>query len=207
LLVTRRLSFVKTFFYFGSLGLMIFIGVGVLLNKGASISDDPLDIFIKMYDTFKIYLLGALPAFDNLLQQNLNAEFGLNTFKTFFTFIRKFDKNISVLPLTQNIVFVPMPTNVYTVYQPYYRDFLLFGVIGIQFFLGIWHGFLYKKATMGKAYYVFLYALFLYPLFMQFFEDQYMSLLSMWVQYLSIIFIIFHSFNLSYAAVKSHALS
>jgi oligosaccharide repeat unit polymerase len=196
LLITRKVSFIKSFFYFVLIGLIIFIGIGILLGKGVNLQDNPLDITMKMYDIFKVYFLGSLPAFDSLIRQDFSPELGLNTFRTLFAILSKFIDDVTVLPSIQEFVLVPMPTNVYTIYQPYYRDFGLFGVLGIQFIFGIWHGFLYKKATIGKPYYIFLYALFLYPLSMQFFADQYLSLLSMWIQYMLLSFIIFHSIKL-----------
>jgi oligosaccharide repeat unit polymerase len=83
----------------------------------------------------------------------------------------------------QPYIKTPVLTNVYTVYQPYFLDFSYVGVVLIQFFLGLLHGHIYKRAVSGSAFFVTLYGLSLYPLVMQFFQDQYLNLLSTWVQF------------------------
>jgi len=92
---------------------------------------------------------------------------------------------------------VPMPTNVYTVYQPYIKDFGLVGGSLVLFVLGFLHALLYRRATVRNPHttYVFLFALSLFPLVMQAFQDMYFSLLSLWIQYGTwavVLFIVLH---------------
>jgi len=76
---------------------------------------------------------------------------------------------------------VPDLTNVYTVYDPYYRDFGNLGFLFVFIFI-ILHVAFYQRSYSKGGIYVFLYSATLYPLIMQFFQDQYFSLISMWAQ-------------------------
>jgi len=86
-----------------------------------------------------------------------------------------------------------MPTNVYTVYQPYIRDFGALGGVSVLFILGFLHAELYRRATVRSphAIYVLLFALSLFPLAMQVFQDMYFSVLSLWVQYVTYAVVLF----------------
>src|SRR5438128_12375967 len=105
-------------------------------------------------------------------------------FRTIFAVFNKIGFEIEVPPLIKEYQYTPFASNVYTVYQPYFDDFSVFGILLIQFFLGLFHGFLYKKIESRKPIYIILYSISLYPLFMQFFQDQYFNLLSTWIQYI-----------------------
>jgi len=182
LLITRRISPIKAATSFGLIGAFMFILIGALLAKGIDAEQNLAANAISMWESFRVYLLGALPAFDVYTRQDIHGAYGENVFRTIFVIINKFYPEVTFPRLIREFVLVPFSTNVYTIYQPYYNDFSFYGVFGIQFVVGLWHGYLYKKATSHDSYFIMLYAVFLFPLFMQFFQDQYMSLLSLWIQ-------------------------
>ncbi|UFS71305.1 oligosaccharide repeat unit polymerase [Geomonas sp. RF6] len=70
-------------------------------------------------------------------------------------------------------VYVPMPTNVFTVYKDFYA-FTLPGLVLIFLLIGLMHGVIYKAAKRGSRYGIFFYAASLYPLLMTFFANQYL---------------------------------
>jgi oligosaccharide repeat unit polymerase len=129
------------------------------------------------------------------MHSNIPLGYGENMLRFLFVILNKLGFNIRPVLLRQEFVAVPLLTNVYTIYQPYYGDFSIFGALLIQFFLGLWHGFIYLKARLNKPLYIILYALFLYPLFMQFFQDQYFNLLSTWIQCFIVLFLYFFISN------------
>lgn len=182
LLITRKTSPGKSIVYGGSIGLLFFSFISILMGKGGSFEYSFSDNFIGILNAFKLYLLGSLPAFAEYMNGITEYDFGLNMFRTFFAVLHAAGADVKVVELVQDYVYVPMSTNVYTVYQPYYKDFWVFGAVVIQFLAGIWHGYLYKRADSGSLVYVLLYSIFLYPLVMQFFQDQYFNLLSTWIQ-------------------------
>ena len=91
--------------------------------------------------------------------------------------------SFKVREIIQPYVFVPYPTNVYSYYSIYIRDF---GRFYAWILLAIF-GFLHTSIHDKSIYYanirsVFYYAFLLYPLLMTFFIDQYLSIISTWIQ-------------------------
>lgn len=128
------------------------------------------------------YTLAPILAFSNLVTSDVPIDFGKNTFRLFYAVSYAFGFTDSPpIALIKSYEFVPMPTNVFTVYEPYFRDFSYIGLfIPTLFMVGHW--FLYVKARKSGGVWVFYYAASVYPLMMQFFQDQYFSLLSSWIQ-------------------------
>ena len=193
LLITRRLNAFKGFFYVVLIATSIFVLVGLFLGKGGSLEQNFLDNSLSMKDSLRTYLLASLPAFDIYMQSDIRQKYGSNTFRTILAVLHEIGFNVDVPSLVKEYQYVPMPTNVYTVYQPYFADFSFFGPIFIQFFFGLVYGLVYKKANRGNSFYIFLYGIFLYPLLMQGFQDQYFSLLSTWIQYFIALYIYFNA--------------
>lgn len=194
LLITRRTSPVKSVLYGGVIGLLFFSLISIVMGKGGSFDASFTDNLTGILDAFKLYLVGSLPAFAEYMGSVSDFDYGLNNFRTLFAIMRALGADVTVVDLVQDYVYVPMATNVYTIYQPYYKDFWVFGPIGVQFMAGIWHGYLYRKADSGSLIHVFLYSIFLYPLVIQFFQDQYFNIISIWVQiafYLVMYFFVF----------------
>ncbi|MCD1258757.1 oligosaccharide repeat unit polymerase [Paenibacillus athensensis] len=182
LLITRKLSPLKGLLYFVIFGLISFAVMGLIFNKGVDLESSYTENVTSITDSLKIYMLGSLPAFDQYMQSDVTFGYGGYMFRFFFALLDAVGIHADVPALIQSYQQVPMLTNVYTIYQTYYADFSLVGVVLIQFLLGCWHSLLYVNAAKGKLLYMLLYAFFLYPLFMQFFQDQYFNLLSTWLQ-------------------------
>jgi oligosaccharide repeat unit polymerase len=68
---------------------------------------------------------------------------------------------------------VPLFTNVYTAFEPYYVDFGFVGMLIAMFILGAGQTWLFWRALTGAPFYIFLYAISLYPLCMVAFDDTY----------------------------------
>ncbi len=164
----------------------IFIFIGMIYGKGGDADDSFKNNLNNGSETTAIYLVSSINALDNELSRNIESNYqGDNT----LLFFVKIGKQLNLIPdkkvgsLLAGFVFVPYPTNVYTVYSPYIRDFgrlYAFFMIGL---FGALHTWVYFKALKTRnlrntLYYCFL----LYPLLMSFFQDQYMSLFSTWLQ-------------------------
>lgn len=176
-LISRRLRVAQLAPW--SLGVMLiaFISIAVVMQKGGNSRAPLRENLATLSNNFRVYLLGALPACDALMKAPPAPTWGSNTFRTVLKITNKIGYDTPPPPLIQKYVRVPMPMNVYTVYQTYLMDFSYWGVLTIQFVLGIWHGYLYRRACQAKPLFVCLYALFLYPLAMQFFQDEYTNFL------------------------------
>ena len=81
-------------------------------------------------------------------------------------------KYVAPLPL-DDFVFVPLPTNVYTVFKFYFVDFGFAGMLVAMFVIGAGQTWLFRKAFAGAHFYVFLFAISLFPLIIATFNDEY----------------------------------
>lgn len=136
-----------------------------------------------VWDSFQVYLLASLPAFDNFMHSPPELGLGSHVFRTVLAVGAKFGLCNPPPSLVQGFAALQVSTNVYTVYQPYFADFSYAGIVLAQLILGFGHGLLYRRADRGNPLYIAMFGLSLYPLSMQFFQDQYFNLLSTWIQY------------------------
>lgn len=197
LLITRRLKVSTAAFLFAGLGLPTFVLIGLVSNKGGSLSATFAQNIASMQHNLRIYLLSAVPAMDVHMQSENAAMFGVNTFRTLLAVAARLGQDVSVPRLVKEFVAIPELTNVFTIYRPYFDDFLMLGALVAQLLIGFGHGFIYQRAIRNRPFFIFLYALSLYPLFMQFFQDQYFSLLSTWIQYITLFFVYVYIFSRS----------
>lgn len=132
----------------------------------------------------KMYSIAAVGSFDYLVNSNVPQTWGSMTFRTPLAVLRALGILVEVPELIQAYPPTRISVNIYTVFSPYYRDF---GVIGVGFFmlvLGALHGWVFRQLKSGIPMIVVANALLFYALLMQFFQDQYFSLMSQWIQIL-----------------------
>lgn len=163
--------------------LIIFIANAFILGKGASVDDSASENVTSIFENFTIYFLGGAYGFDSSVKSGFVYEYGENVFRFFITVAHSFGLTDTkpkelVMPYITN----PIISNVYTLYYNYFKDF---GFLGLLFNLiwGFVHTTFYYKAKLKPTFLnVYFFALLMYPLLMSFFQDQYMSLLSTWIQ-------------------------
>jgi oligosaccharide repeat unit polymerase len=160
---------------------LLFFGLGWLFNKIGE--DSPNVNALSALDALNLYLLGSLAGFDAWMTTYTPLDWGLNVFRSLMAVGAALGLQVQVVPLVKDYVFVPEPTNVYTVFLPYVQDFGRLGALTFFAFFGWLHARLYKAARSQDPRWVILYALAMYPLLMQFFQDQYFSLLTTWIQF------------------------
>ncbi|UPW20094.1 oligosaccharide repeat unit polymerase [Agarivorans sp. TSD2052] len=160
------------------LGFVTIIGffffIGVVMGKVGENAGEAMS-------SFSLYLLGGVSAFDVVLSQPYDLQYGSNTLRTFFAILAKIGFEFEPVKLVKPYVYIPQATNVYTVFYPYYLDYGLTYVFATQFGFGVLHTVLYKRALLGQYGFVLAYSLSVYALFIQWFQDQYLSLLTTWV--------------------------
>lgn len=164
-----------------------FFGLGSLANKiGVDIANTDA---LSAIDALSLYLLGSLAAFDISLERAVALKWGLNIFRSPLAALDALGFPVEVLPLVKTYVYVPEATNVYTVFMPYFEDFGWAGTLVFFALFGWAHTWLYAgaKAFQNPRTVVFA-ALSAYPLLMQFFQDQYFSLLTTWVTFFVLIY-------------------
>lgn len=138
-------------------------------------------------DFVATYLASPAVAFSRL-SADLTPQIGTNTFEFFYAVFDKFGiGQFEVHEKLQDFVWVPMPTNVYTVMQPFYIDF---GYGGVAFFgalYGVVFGALYRMYRNGSFFARACYSYGVFILALQFYQDNFMLSLSYNIQ-LAILF-------------------
>jgi oligosaccharide repeat unit polymerase len=164
---------------FGVIGM--FTLIAAMTAKGVSAEEGLAENLISMATSLRSYTVAPLLAFYRFVESSQPLEWGINTFRFFYSILIALGMPGNPPPLIREYVTVPDLTNVYTVYEVYFRDYSQFGLFIPPLFL-VGHWWLYRASLRRGGPWVFLYSTSLYPLVMQFFQDQYMSLLSMWIQ-------------------------
>lgn len=180
--------------------IFIFLGVGILLDKGGSVNSSFSDNVDASIETFAEYLLTPMNAIDVVLHQPLlEHEEGRRTLRFFYVLGHSLglnNVNLNNFDIVDSFIFVPYPVNVYTIYNPYVRDFgPLYSLFWIFIFMLIHTNAFMKIKYSAKAFLPrIIYSFMFFPLIMIFFNDQYISLLSTWIQLLIIVGLIYSVF-------------
>ncbi|RPG34539.1 MAG: oligosaccharide repeat unit polymerase [Muricauda sp. TMED12] len=131
------------------------------------------------------YIPSPTAAFSLQVQSNESLAYGQHTFRTIYAVLHKLGFDVEVVSLVRPYVLVPISTNVYTVFSPYYADIGWFGVATASLVFGIITGVVNQLGpSQSRPLISILFAILIYALILQFFQDQYMSLLSQWIQLL-----------------------
>ncbi len=142
--------------------------------------------------SFENYLCGGIVSFCNWAASSHEFAYGAYSFRFINALLSGIGFDVKVVSMVEEYVenIHGNIGNVYTFYKWYANDFGVIYALAIQGLLGIIYGFISKKTrTKPSTFIVVLYALMFYPLFMQFFNDQYFSNLSIWIQYVFWLFI------------------
>lgn len=148
----------------------VFIFFFVFTNARGEQSD-AADNSMSILEFVGMYILSPPVAF-GYVTENTNTQFGFSTFSAFYRFLNDWGFGpYDVNPGIQSFVFVPVPTNVYTIFQPFFEDF---GYKGVAFFALIYgnvSGFLYRMSTNGNSIAKCIYTYFVANLILQFFQE------------------------------------
>src|SRR5712691_7463700 len=147
--VLRATKPIKTGATLVVLTVLLFAAVGLAVGKGGSVGSSLSENWATMRESFLTYALGGIPSLNLFLNnRGPDVELGLNSFRSIFAALHTLGFQTIAVPLVQPWVDVPMPTNVFTVYQPYIKDFGLLGGSLVLFVLGFLHALLYRRATV-----------------------------------------------------------
>lgn len=122
------------------------------------------------FDFLGMYIMSPSVAFCRA-QEELGDQFGANTFEIVYMFLHRFGANVEVHDKIQEFVFVPIETNVYTVMQPFFRDFGYAGVGIFGAIYGVLSGTLYRFMRNGNGFAICLYTYMMTTLVLQFFQE------------------------------------
>lgn len=118
-----------------------------------------------------MYILSPPVAFGEL-SQDIVHQFAARTVPTAYYLLNKYYSDVFIVyDRLQPFVFVPVATNVYTIFQPFFQDFGYTGVASAGAVYGIIGGVLYRKSCNGNVYAKCLYTYFAFILLLQFFQE------------------------------------
>ena len=157
-----------------ALFLVFFVGL-IFTNKNTGATTGGVTNIAIYY--VLTYIAGPLAAFDSVVQHP--ADFMISASHTFQFPLRLAAAlhliNYTKPPVLDRFVFVPFPTNVYTVFKFYFLEFGTIGAVVLLFLVGLLHSLLYLKARQGGRFCTFLFAYSMYPVLMVIFDEVYIS--------------------------------
>jgi oligosaccharide repeat unit polymerase len=120
------------------------------------------------------YIVGPTAAFDYFLRHpRTYADAPHHTFKFFLGIGSALHLVVYQSAPPEDFVFVPFPTNVFTVYRYYVGDFGIYGALLAIMLIGLFHTLLYRKARTGSELGIYLFSITLFAVFLSIFSDEY----------------------------------
>jgi oligosaccharide repeat unit polymerase len=167
----------------------VFGGMAFLLDKGV---DDGGEAVSQTASIFVHYLVAGVAGLNDHVQngENVALTWGTNMFRSLIALAAVLGSGVPPKPLIMEFRFVPIQTNVYTVFRAYLEDFGLLGVIATQLAFGFVHTLLWLRARQRDPAAAFLYGAMSFCAVMQVFQDNYFSAFSLWCQGLVLLCIV-----------------
>jgi oligosaccharide repeat unit polymerase len=160
--------------------------------------DSESDTTQTFMDFFGMYITSPMIAFERL-SVTITDTFAANTLNDFYPQLLRFGIQIDTIDRLQDFVFVPIPTNVYTIMQPFYNDF---GARGVAFFgllYGSLFGYIYRKFREGNAIFTCFYTYLVEVIIIQFYNENLLQIFHLILEASIVIVILVESKKLSLA--------
>lgn len=154
-----------------TLSCLIVLVLMFLFNIFRAGTDSDYSKQTTMLDFISMYILSPIPAYCTVLH-DVSQQFGVNTFAVIYDYLNRFGFGpFEVHEKLQEFVFVPIPTNVYTIFQPFYRDFGYWGIAVFAAIYGIIMGMTYRYSKKGCSFFTCLYTYFFSLIVLQFYQE------------------------------------
>lgn len=152
---------------------VLFAALGILFTQIRTTSDGDSEATFTLMELLSMYILSPIVAFGYDVG-NTSAYFGEETLRPLYHILHAFGlTHVEAGVVDRPYVYVPIPTNVYTMMDPFFNDF---GFAGIAFFAlveGAVVGWIYKKAFTGQTIARGVYAYLVAVIALQFFDEQF----------------------------------
>ena len=166
-LFEKKIIKLRTIAVFGVFVLLLFYMFNIMRAK----EDSDYQQNETLFGFIAMYILSPPVAYCEL-NIDIDTQFGANSLPLLYYYLNKFGfGTYAIMERLQEFVYVPVCTNVYTAFQPYYQDF---GQVGVAYFgaiNGIICGLLYRYKQNGNDFAKCLYLYFAYVLALQFFQE------------------------------------
>lgn len=173
---------IKQFVLLGVVGIVFFSIYNLIKYPYLLESSSIIEV---AFNSLVLYASGSIITFQSWINSNVELLYGDNTFRFVKALLAAVGYEVQVQELVNPFMAISndYSSNVYSFYYYYAKDFGLVYALFVQLIIGMIYGYLYKRMTFKHPFWVYVFSLSLYPLFMQFFQDQYVSLTSTWIQY------------------------
>lgn len=132
----------------------------------------------NLFEILGIYTYSPIIAFGEISQNSEN--FGEHIFRFFYALSYRIGlSNIEPVDTINDYVYIPFPTNVYTIMQPFYQDFDVFGIFYGAIFYGLFYSLMYFKAIQRQGIYIVFYSYISLNLLFGFFGETLLTNLSL----------------------------
>jgi oligosaccharide repeat unit polymerase len=168
--------------------LLLFSIPAVLLNKGGSLEQGFVDNLASLMQSMRDYTLPSLVAFDKEVREQQGIGTSFTSFRSIFVIANLFGAHYEIPSAIPEYTATPVPTNLYTMYYFYYKDFGLSGTLFMMFFLGSVCTFLYTAARNNKPAAIIMYSMIATSLILSGLSEPFLSSVSFWIQ--AILFVI-----------------
>ena len=173
----------------------IIVGIIVLLASMVALQSirhrNSVDTDDKKEDFLVLYALSSMSAF-NTLKPGSAEHWGENVFGIYYAVTYKLGlSDFEPIDPILKFIYKPIATNTYTGMYPFYKDFGKAGVSIFGIVLGIFYGFLFRKAQKGSKYYLVIYAYVSNMILMQYTGDVVFTGLASLVKYMIIASLLF----------------
>lgn len=197
---------ITSIYYFYSLGKIsrktIFISFSSVIFLSYLFNTLRLHQNSKGYDFMYFlasYLVGPSLAFGTLKVGEGFQEFGANTFAFFYSLSNSlFGTDFVIEAKLKDPVFIPIPTNVFTIMQPFYEDFGYLGVMIFSVLTSFIVTYYYKKSLSGHPLFKAFYANIISLLLFQFFQEEIFVSLSVFIQFIILLYLPFYINNVKW---------
>lgn len=176
LYVYKRIT-LKPFLYFGA----AFLFLGILFTAVRSVNSGSEETFTFM-DLLVMYIVSPVSAFCYDSPESA-AIWGENTFRGLYNIGNALGLTFKQpADLIQSFIYIPLPTNVYTMMSPYFKDFGYDGLLVFSVLEGAITGCIYKYAESGHNVVRLLYTYLLTMLILQYFDETFFMGMSRFLQ-------------------------
>lgn len=158
---------------FGTIGIVL--GIMVLLFFAFNIfrvgEDTDYAKNETLLDFIAMYVMSPPVAYCTVTEE-ISDVFGSNSLSIFYALLSRLGiANVETGGKLQEFVYVPVLTNVYTIMQPFFKDFGQMGVAFFAFLYGLLHGYLYRLSQNGNVFGICLYTYEVHILILQFYQE------------------------------------
>jgi len=182
-LFERKLIKVRTIAIFSFVLFFIFYVFTVSRTSSDANTSDSMSVI----DFLGIYFTSPPIAFGHL-RQTISQYLCPESLWTIYSYIGRFINGVAVEhDAFSEFVFVPVPTNVYTIMKPFYQDGGVFGVAFFALLYGIGSGLVYRYARNGQPFSKCLYSYLVFILALQFFDEIIFASIPLFIQRMALV--------------------